>query len=53
MTASSISSISSSLVTTNDHLLKKLEEEKKRHKQEIAQMCINYEQLRKTIDFMK
>lgn len=38
------------LVTTNDHLLKELEDTKRRHKQEIAQMNLNYQELRKTIE---
>ena len=42
-----------SLVATNDHLLQELEDTKERHAQEMLQMDINYDHLRKTIDFMK
>ena len=42
-----------SLVATNDHLLQELEDTKEKHAQEMLQMNINYEHLRKTIDLMQ
>jgi len=42
-----------SLVATNDHLLRELEDTKERHAQEMLQMNVNYDHLRKTIDFMR
>lgn len=39
-----------SLVATNSHLLQELEESKLRHSQELSQMNMNYNTLRKTID---
>ena len=38
-----------SLVATNDHLLQELEETRIRHAQEMTQMNINYDHLRKTV----
>lgn len=43
----------SSLVATNDHLLRELEETKLRHEQEVMQMSLNYEHLRRTVDFIQ
>lgn len=42
-----------SLVATNDHLLQELEESKRRHSQEIMQMNMNYEHLKKTFNLMQ
>ena len=39
-----------SLVTTNDHLLKELEDTRKRHKDQMQQMNWSYNQLRRTIE---
>lgn len=41
-----------SLVATNDHLLQELEEAKLRHSQELMQMNLNYEHLKKTFSLM-
>ena len=41
------------MVATNDHLLRELEDTKEKHAQEIQQMNMNYEHLRKTIDLMR
>ena len=41
--------LSRSLVVTNDHLLQELEVGKQRHSQEVMQMNLNFEQLRKTM----
>ena len=38
-----------SLVTTNDHLLKELEETKKRHKEQMQHMTNSYNQLRRHV----
>ena len=38
-----------SLVQTNDHLLKELEETRHRHQHEVQQLNWSYEQLKKTI----
>lgn len=37
-----------SLVTSNDHLLQELKESKRRHSEEIIQMNISYENLKKS-----
>lgn len=42
-----------SLVATNDHLLKELEEAKRRHKLELQQSHSNYEQLRQTVNLIQ
>jgi len=42
-----------SLVATNDHLLRELDETKRRHKLEIQQAHSNYEQLRQTVDLIQ
>ncbi|XP_041455117.1 centrosomal protein of 72 kDa-like isoform X2 [Lytechinus variegatus] len=39
-----------SLVTTNDHLLKELEETKQRHMEEVKQLHWSYNQLKQTMD---
>ncbi|XP_071492870.1 uncharacterized protein [Diadema antillarum] len=39
-----------SLVTTNDHLLKELEETKQRHLEEVKQLHWSYSQLKQTVD---
>ena len=41
-----------SLVTTNDHLLKELEETKQRHMEEVKQLHWSYTQLRQTMDIL-
>ena len=38
-----------SLVATNNHLLQELEETKHRHSQDLLQMNLNYEHLKKTV----
>ena len=40
-------------MATNDHLLLELEDTKEKHAQEMLQMNINHEHLRKTIDLMQ
>ncbi|XP_065915491.1 centrosomal protein of 72 kDa-like [Dysidea avara] len=42
-----------SLVATNDHLLRELDETKRRHKLDIQQAHSNYEQLRQTVDLIQ
>lgn len=42
-----------SLVATNDHLLQELEESKRRHSQEIMQMNLNYEHLKKVLNLVE
>ena len=39
-------------MATNDHLLRELEEAKRRHKLELQQSHSNYEQLRQTVELM-
>ncbi|CAI8013659.1 Centrosomal protein of 72 kDa [Geodia barretti] len=41
-----------SLVTTNDYLLKELEEAKLKHSQEVSQMLKNYQHLKKTHSYL-
>lgn len=41
-----------SLVTTNDHLLKELEETKQRHMEEVKQLHWSYNQLKQTMDVL-
>ncbi|XP_076470302.1 centrosomal protein of 72 kDa-like [Babylonia areolata] len=41
-----------SLVQTNDHLLKEMEEERRRHRHEVEQMHWSYDQLKKTISYL-
>ena len=40
-------------MATNDNLLRELEDTEERHAQEMLQMNVNYDHLRKTIDFMR
>ncbi|XP_070575867.1 centrosomal protein of 72 kDa-like isoform X3 [Ptychodera flava] len=40
-----------SLVTTNDHLLKELDETRKRHAQEVQQLHLSYGELKKTMEW--
>lgn len=42
-----------SLVATNSHLLQELEESKQRYSQEVLQMKMNYEHLKKTVTLMQ
>ena len=42
-----------SLIATNDHLLQELEEAKRKHSQELMQMNLNYERLKKTVTIMQ
>ena len=46
-------SLCRSLVATNDHLLRELEEAKRRHKLELQQSHSNYEQLRQTVELIQ
>ncbi|KAL3860763.1 hypothetical protein ACJMK2_010835 [Sinanodonta woodiana] len=41
-----------SLVQTNEHLLKDLEDLREKHRQEVTQLNWNYEELRKTMDYL-
>ena len=41
-----------SLVQTNDHLLKEMEEERRRHRHEVEQMHWSYDQLKKTMSYL-
>ncbi|KAK7498086.1 hypothetical protein BaRGS_00010674 [Batillaria attramentaria] len=41
-----------SLVQTNDHLMKEMEEERRRHRHEVEQMHWSYDQLKKTISYL-
>ncbi|KAK7114531.1 centrosomal protein of 72 kDa-like isoform X2 [Littorina saxatilis] len=41
-----------SLVQTNDHLLKEMDGERKRHRHEVEQMHWSYDQLKKTISYL-
>lgn len=41
-----------SLVSTNDHLLRELDETRQRHQHEVHQMHWSYDNLKKTIDWL-
>lgn len=41
-----------SLVQTNDHLLREMEEERRRHRHEVEQMRWSYDQLKKTMSYL-
>ena len=41
-----------SLVQTNDHLMKEIAEERRRHRHEVEQMHWSYDQLKKTISYL-
>ena len=47
-----VSFLSRSLVSTNDHLLRELDETRQRHQHEVHQMHWSYDNLKKTIDWL-
>ena len=42
-----------SLVATNEHLLQELAQSRQRHSQEVTQMKLNYDHLKKTVNLLQ
>ena len=47
-----VSTTHRSLVATNDHLLKELDETRQRHQHEVHQLHWSYDQLKRTVDWI-